>query len=488
VRKKLEEFTDVERAAIDARRGLAEASSRLALDVAIGGGALAIAVAAFSSVLVVRGVTRPLADLVGATGRLAAGNLEERVPVRARDEVGRLAEGFNAMAESIAAGRGEVEDRARTLQAVLDHVDEGIALLDPSGKVRLTNSRLTKVLQVADFELREAGGLLAWIRARATRPEQVESWQEQIAKNPSCLLFETVELGPPRSIVVRVYGGPVAAAPRKGAAADAARDAREVGARILVFRDATKEAEADRVKTEFISTVSHELRTPLTSVRGYVDLILGGDAGAVGEQQREFLGIVARNTERLSALINDLLDVEKLHAGKIALRREPVDLTAVLASVLDTFRVTAQQKDLALEAAIEPVPAIQGDADRLTQVFANLVSNAVKYTNEGRVLVRAFRLGEEVKVEVRDTGIGLTPEERGRIFEKFFRADNKYTRAVGGTGLGLAIVKAIVERHGARIEVASEPEKGSSFTVSFPAPAGARAGSGRAPALSEART
>jgi signal transduction histidine kinase len=464
LRRELDRVKDAEMKAGAALRSVADDAAARASVVALGGGAIAIAVAALSAWLLARSVTRPLADLLAAIGRIEAGRFDERVPVRGRDEVGLLAEAFNAMAESVAASRNEVEERARTLQAVLDHVDVGIALLDRAGKVVLMNDRLPKILAAAPAELEAAGGLLPWLLARAAKPEQVRSWQEQIAQNPSCVIFETVEIGPPRSLVIRVYGGPVPS----GGAGEGARAAARAGARILVLRDATREADADREKTEFISTVSHELRTPLTSVRGYVDLVLAGDAGPISGQQREFLEIVSRNTERLAFLINDLLDVEKLEAGKLVLRRAPVDLAAVLESVVKTFDVTAQAKGLALESAIDALPAVMGDADRLTQVFANLVSNAIKYTREGTVLVRGLEVQDEIRIEVRDTGIGLTDEERGRIFEKFFRADNGYTRSVGGTGLGLAIAKVIVERHGARIDVASEPGKGSAFTVVFP--------------------
>lgn len=493
VRRELDRFGEAQRALVAERREHAEDSARIARAVAMGGGALAILVAASSAWITVREVTRPLAELARAAERIERDDLGERVAIRGSDEVGLLAAAFDKMIESIAQHRRDVTERAVMLQAILDHVDVGIALLDQSGKVRLANSRLPKVLQVAPFEIEEAGGLLKWIRSKATRPEQVESWQQQIARNPTCLIYETIELGPPRHLVVRVYGGPV---PALGAGAGPGGPG---SARILVFRDATREAEAERVKTEFISTVSHELRTPLTSVRGYVDLILGGDAGPVSDMQREFLGIVARNAERLSALINDLLDIEKIHAGKLALKREKVDLNAVLEGVVQTFRLMAQQKGLALEMSLEPVPPVLGDADRLTQVFQNLVSNAIKYTREGTVLIRTLRMGNEIRAEVHDTGIGLTEEERGRIFEKFFRADNSYTRSVSGTGLGLAIARAIVERHGARIEVASQAGRGSTFAVVFPpkataaaAPAtpGAAAAAAPAaaePALSEAR-
>jgi two-component system phosphate regulon sensor histidine kinase PhoR len=455
VRREIDAFTEAQRALVAERRAVVDGAVLRMRLVAIAGGAVAVGVAALLLWRLGRRTTESLRELVEVIGRMEAGRLDERCPVRRRDEIGALAEAFNQMAESLEEKRRELLERAGTLQAVLDHVDLGIALLDKDGIVRLSNSRLPKILQVAPFEIEEAGGLLSWVRAQAVRPEAVEAWQRECAKNPSTLVYETVELGPPRNLVLRIFGGPVTGL--------------SSGARILVLRDATREAEADRVKADFISTVSHELRTPLTSVRGYVDLLLAGDAGPISETQREFLGIVARNAERLTTLISDLLDIEKLQSGRIAIKRETVDLRDVLQGVLQTFGVTAKQKGLALEADLGEAPRVLGDPDRLTQVFANLVSNAIKYTREGSVAVRLEAAAGAARVEIKDSGIGIAPEDKPRLFQKFFRAENPHTRSVAGTGLGLAIAKTIVEKHGGSIEVESEQGRGSTFTVVLPA-------------------
>jgi CheY-like chemotaxis protein/anti-sigma regulatory factor (Ser/Thr protein kinase) len=240
--------------------------------------------------------------------------------------------------------------------------------------------------------------------------------------------------------------------------------------RLFVVRDVTRETEVDRMKTEFISTVSHELRTPLTSIRGYVELLLDGDVGEISADQREFLELVAKSTVRLANLINDLLDVEKIESGRISMRREPVGLTEVLDQVVRTFQVTAAERGLGLHLAVEgPLAPVAGDADRLNQVFTNLISNAIKYTKQGDVRVSARCAGGEVQIAVADSGIGIAREHMPNLFGRFYRVDNQYTREVGGTGLGLAITKAIVERHGGRVEVDSAPGAGSTFTVRLPA-------------------
>ncbi|MGH2709317.1 MAG: sensor histidine kinase, partial [Actinomycetota bacterium] len=197
--------------------------------------------------------------------------------------------------------------------------------------------------------------------------------------------------------------------------------------------------------------------------------VADGEAGPVNEMQREFLEITARNTERLGALINDLLDTEKIESRRLEIRDDAVDLEAVLGDVAATFRHTAQEKGLAFREEVRPLPRICGDRDRLIQVFSNLVSNAIKYTPHGEVSISAASIGEGAEVVVRDTGIGLTAEEQERLFAKFFRGSHPVVAEAGGTGLGLVIVKALVERHRGSIQVESEAGRGSRFRVVLPA-------------------
>lgn len=240
--------------------------------------------------------------------------------------------------------------------------------------------------------------------------------------------------------------------------------------RLFTFQDITELAKLDRLKSEFVQTVSHELRTPLTSIMGYLSLVLNEQVGPLQAQQKEFLQVVSRNTDRLGNLINDLLDVQRIESGRAPLQRRPVQVTDIVRHVAETFRVAAEQKGLAfhLELPRQDLPLISADPDRLTQIASNLVSNAVKYTREGHVRVVVDRDERWTYLRISDSGVGITPAEQKRIFEKFFRCDNKYARDAGGTGLGLAIVKMLVEEHGGEIRVESEPGKGSTFIVALP--------------------
>jgi PAS domain S-box-containing protein len=242
---------------------------------------------------------------------------------------------------------------------------------------------------------------------------------------------------------------------------------RVIGASTIA-RDITDRKALDRMKEDFVGTVSHELRTPLSAIKGFVELVADGEAGPVSDTQQEFLEIVVRNADRLTGLINDLLDVSCLASEGLELRADSLDLGEVLAEVAATFRQAAESKGLEFQAPAVSVPWVVGDRERLIQVFGNLISNAVKYTPQGAVGFRAAQCEDGVEVVVYDTGIGLSLEEQSRLFTKFFRGSSRVAREVGGTGLGLVIAKAIVERHRGWIEVESTPGQGTRFRVVLP--------------------
>jgi signal transduction histidine kinase len=227
--------------------------------------------------------------------------------------------------------------------------------------------------------------------------------------------------------------------------------------------------ELDGLKDEFVALVSHELRTPLTSIRGYLELVLDGEAGDVTDEQREFLGIVERNANRLLDLVGDLLFLAQIEAGKLSLEVGAVDLAAVAAESVETARPLAEDKEIMLTLATSSLPLLAGDGARLTQLLDNLVSNAIKFTPEsGRVDVRASSSRGNAILEVRDTGMGIPAEEQEHVFERFFRTSRATEQAIQGTGLGLAISKAIVHAHGGRITLASSEGEGATFHVTLP--------------------
>lgn len=236
---------------------------------------------------------------------------------------------------------------------------------------------------------------------------------------------------------------------------------------VAILQDITYLKELDRMKSEFVSTVSHDLRSPLTTVRGYADLV--GLLGPVTEQQRDALANIRRATVQMNELIGDLLDLGKIEAG-IDMQMEPCELSEIVAAAVDNLVPNATLHGLDLQVAIAPeLPSVQGNPGRLGQVVANLVGNAIKYTPAGgQILVSLAQKGHEVILSVRDTGLGIAPENQEQLFQRFYRVRTPETEHIPGTGLGLAITRSIVEVHGGHIAVQSEPGKGSTFTVTLP--------------------
>src|SRR5215467_337760 len=228
--------------------------------------------------------------------------------------------------------------------------------------------------------------------------------------------------------------------------------------------------EANRLKTEFVSMVSHELRTPLTSIQGYAELLLEDER--MDDEVRESLTIVKKNADRLLVMINDLLDLSRIEAGRVDLHCTSLDLTCLISEVARSLRplIEAKRQRLRLDLG-DALPAVWADADRVTQILTNLISNAHKYTPvEGSITVAARRDDGFVRVDVSDSGIGLSPEDQAQLFTKFFRADDRSGQAGRGTGLGLVITRLLVELHGGRITLSSAPGKGSTFSFTLPAP------------------
>ncbi|MFC1651215.1 PAS domain S-box protein, partial [Candidatus Latescibacterota bacterium] len=234
------------------------------------------------------------------------------------------------------------------------------------------------------------------------------------------------------------------------------------------MRDISREAEVERMKNEFVSTVSHELRTPLTSIKGYIDLFLDGDTGEINEIQEEFLDIVSKNTDRLTALINDLLDIEKIDAGNISFDKKKIDLGKLVELAYRTMEPLANENNLKFSISADANIKINADQDRIMQVLTNLLSNAIKFTQKGSVSVSLKKDGGRAVLIVKDTGIGVSKADQKKLFTKFFRSKEAFNKSIGGTGLGLSIVKSIVELHEGKISLDSTLHKGSVVTVELP--------------------
>lgn len=366
----------------------------------------------------------------------------------------------------------EAQRTQSQIQAVLDAASDAMALISPDQRFLMVDQQFTEMFSLSSKEVlgQRFSKLQRELERAFADPAGFRKLVAGSVADTKRQFKAIIEQCWPEQRKLELFSTPVRSA-----------NAEHLG-RLYVFRDVTREREVDHMKSEFVSLVSHELRTPLTSIKGYIDLLLDGDAGELTEEQQEYLGIVKNNADRLIALINDLLDVSRIDAGKIDLQRSPLDLARLIHVVADSLRPSIEAKGqhltLDLTGGHEPLlggrddarlPAVLADADRVTQILTNLLSNAYKYTPAGgSICVKAYTEGDHVRVDVQDTGIGLSTEEQSQIFNRFFRAHNRTTQEIGGTGLGLTIARSLVEMLGGKIMVSSSPGQGSTFSFTLP--------------------
>jgi signal transduction histidine kinase/ActR/RegA family two-component response regulator len=423
-------------------------------------------------------ISRPLEKLTDYARRLASHDFEATVDIRSKDEVGLLARTMQSMAEEISAlvqgleravenATVELTDNLAFMQAVMDNLADGLLVVGAQDQVTHHNPALLQMFAVDPEEAPEA--LLR------------DLFPPGLAE-----LADRARLHPERAHVAEVplAGGRVGKAVATSISSQAPDDdSAAPGQVVLLIRDITSEKEVDRMKTDFISTVSHELRTPLTSVLGFAKIIkrrleqtllpaLDRSSPAVdraAEQVEHNAAIIVSEGERLTMLINDVLDISKMESGRLEWRLSSSSLHDLIRRCLDTIRPQAGEKGLELEAQLpDDLPTVHVDRNRIIQVLVNLLSNAVKFTSQGSVRVTAERRASEATVCVEDTGAGVPEEDQERIFERFKQSGDTLSEKPAGTGLGLPICKHIVEAHGGAVWVESEPGRGSRFCFTLP--------------------
>lgn len=360
--------------------------------------------------------------------------------------------------------RREQEDASRS-QAILEAVADGVLVTGPNNRISFINPSAEKILnleagRVLGQSLEVFGGLFG--KSAGTWMQTIRDWSDSPGGYQQGDTYaEQIDLENGRIILVHL--APVILM-------------NDFLGTVSIFRDITHEVEVDRLKSEFVATVSHELRTPMTSIRGYVDVLLMGAAGALNENQAHFLSIVKNNTERLNILVNDLLDVSRIESGAVTLSPQALDLREVAEDVIGDVLRRSQEENRPMALSLDAprkLPRVYGDMERIRQILGNLVDNAYNYTPEnGTIIVRihAPNGGHEVQVDVKDNGVGIPFEDQDRIFQRFYRGENPMVLSTPGTGLGLSIVKQIVDMHKGRIWMNSTgvPGEGSTFSFTLP--------------------
>jgi PAS domain S-box-containing protein len=352
----------------------------------------------------------------------------------------------------------DAEQRRATLDSVMNSLVDGLILVDKRGRIAYANPCAEEMLGLSSRSLE--GQTVESVEQRVD--EQVTDWK----RVSSLLVKESASLKSTPAVELAL------AAPQSGTLQARPFPIYDVtGANLgmgLLLRDITRERELDEMKSQLLSTVSHELRTPLASIKGFATTLLREDVQWDEESRREFLSIIDEESDRLSELISNLLDMSRIEAGTLRVEPEPTDLRPIIAETVAEFQVMTH--DHQLRASMPPsLPLVLADPRRARQVVRNLVDNAVKYSPEGGPITVAARVAEgSLEICVSDRGLGIEPDDLDRIFDRFYQVDSASTRKVGGSGLGLSICKAIVEAHKGRIWAESEPGIGSSFYVALP--------------------
>jgi len=415
------------------------------------GGLIVALLAALVSLWISRRISQPLEEMKSGAERFARGELGRKLPVRGSEETQLLAEAMNTMAS-------ELDDRIRTvlnqrneIEAVLASMVEGVLAVDNDERILRLNHAALTLLQVGN---RDCVG----------RPIQEAIRKADLQRFVGRVLKE----GGPMEEDLVLHGGVNRYLQAHGTLLRGA-DGRQIGA-LVVLNDVTRLRRLENLRRDFVANVSHELKTPITAIKGFVETLLDG-AMHQPEDAKRFLEIVVRQTERLNAIIEDLLNLSRIEqeAESEGVELTTAEIESVLRSVVQGCSIVAGRRNVRLELSCATDLQARINPPLLEQAVTNLVDNAVKYSPEGgTVTLVGERSGEELVIHVTDRGCGIAAEHLPRLFERFYRVDKARSRKLGGTGLGLAIVKHIVQAHHGRVEVESTPGRGSSFSIYLP--------------------
>ncbi|NLY51028.1 MAG: cell wall metabolism sensor histidine kinase WalK [Firmicutes bacterium] len=410
------------------------------------------ALAAVAAALVVgsflaASITRPLAAVTAVARRLASGDFSPRLTPQPPAEVAELSRAFNYLTERLSTTLRTIAEEQHKLATVLASMGDLLLAVDKTGVVVLVNPALEQVLGQKSAEL--VGNPL---------PPALEG--TELARVLSAGLAtgqpQTAEVSLPGSS--NIYRAQVT--PWRTAGGDYGS--------VAVLRDISDLKRLEAARLEFLANVSHELRTPLTSIKGFAVTL--EDDLAAGTAAWRYAKIIEEETDRLSRLVADIMDLSKMDARETTLDLKALDLTGLISQVVEQLGPRAESNGVSFKADLpSTLPPVLCDPDRIHQVLLNLLDNALKYTPAGgEVTVSAWAEKRRVYVSVEDTGSGIPPEDLPNIFDRFYRVDKARSRALGGTGLGLAIVKGIVTEHGGQVSASSIPGRGSCFTLWLP--------------------
>jgi len=414
------------------------------------------AVAILFSILTQRWILDPIRRLTESTNEIRGGNLELVLETASRDEIGQLSDAFNAMAEGLRhIRRSERRDLMRTRKAtseVFKALPAAIAVLDLEERVEVSTEPAEKFFGLKPgVRVRDLG--YEWLTSMVRRAHDEGRVVENPGRDTSIQVF--------RDNREYFFAPTVVPIP-----AESGRD--EISGTAVILRDVTQVREQQELKRSAVTTVSHQLRNPLTSIRMSIHLLLEGTIGPLNEKQTELLLAARDESERLTGIVEELLDLDRMESGKTLLDLERLSPHALIQDSLEPILAESRDKGIAVVNAVpDNLPEVLGDAKRLQHVLANLLSNALRFTSPGGTIsISAEADPGQVCFTVTDTGSGIPPEHVNRVFEPFYRVPGQGQPA--GIGLGLAIAREIVKAHGGSVGVTSQPGKGSAFRFTLP--------------------
>ncbi|AZK48087.1 two-component system histidine kinase PnpS [Paenibacillus lentus] len=410
--------------------------------------------AALLSYRIASGLTKPLEHITRVANRISGLDYDARVKLQRKDEIGQLASAINGMADSLQQQLKWIRDNEDLMQSVLANMTGGIVMVDSGGHIALVNREAERILHLRGDQL------LGKPYSILKRNYEFMKFVEEGIQHKEYLQEER-NVYDPEEKILQFDGVPMS------------EDSGSYRGMLFLLQDVTDIRRLERMRSEFVANVSHELKTPIAAVKGFAETLLSGGVKDT-DTIRSFLQIIYDESDRLNRLIGDILELSKIESKRVPLEYAPIHLKELLDSVTEVLLPAANKKSIVLLQEIPEHLFIEGDEDRLRQIFMNLISNAINYTPEGgRVSIGAKVLhegGEQeiIRFSVSDTGIGIPRKDLPRIFERFYRVDKARSRGSGGTGLGLSIVKHLVELHRGAIRVESRVGEGTSFILDLP--------------------
>lgn len=393
-----------------------------------------------------RAITTPISNLTKRARRLSEGEFDYRVEIpKSNDEIGTLSETFNDMSYKLQGTLSDISTEKNKIEAILQNMTDGVIAFDTDGKITHINATAKKMLKINGVERYRFDKLFSVIGA-------------------DILLGDLIYLGERRNCEREVIKDNLALKLNFAVFDD---ERNKTSGVLVVLHDITKQQKLENSRREFVANVSHELRTPLTTIKSYAETLL--DFVKENKTAASFTNTILNETDRMTRLVKDFLILSSLENSE-SLNKNMFSLKTMIHDVVSTMSLVASEKGHRLQfKQFSELPEFYGDSDKLEQVLYNIISNSIKYTpNGGKITVNAGKVYHEIKIEVRDTGIGIPEKDLARIFERFYRVDKARSRELGGTGLGLAISKSIVESHGGQIQIESAPGEGTSVLISLP--------------------